>query len=152
MEAHATVMEHNYNDATLTPKHIVDAFQNAYRHVYGREAQVVHMFAEWYTVNGETVHRMTLFSEIARLNDHAKQQAMIAQKQQEQFIQQMWYAEQQAKAQYEQEQLAQQQFATQPVGLAPQPEVQRILPQRQIAKPNAERSMIQRLISRLRGA
>jgi hypothetical protein len=139
-------MEQNHGEATLTPKHIVDAFQSAYRKVYGREAQVVHMFAEWYTVNGETVHRMTLFSEISRLNQLAReQQAIIAQKQQEQFIQQMYYAEQQARAQYEQERLAQQQFATQP---AAKP----IQPQHPIAKPNAERSMIQRLISRLRGA
>jgi hypothetical protein len=142
----------NYDGATLTPKDIVDAFQRAYRQIYGREAQVVHMFAEWYTVNGETVHRMTLFSEIARLNDLVKQQAIIAQQQQEQFIQQMWYAEQQAQVQYEQEQLAQQQFATQPAGVAPQGEAQPVQPQRQFAKPNAERSMIQRLISRLRGA
>ena len=152
-EAHAAVMEQNYDGATLTPKHIVDAFKSAYRKVYGREAQVVHMFAEWYTVNGETVHRVTLFSETARLSDFAKQQqAMIAQKEQEQFIQQMWYAEQQAQAQYEQEQLAQQQFATQQAGLALQPEAQLVQPQRQPAKPNAERGMIQRLIARLRGA
>lgn len=68
-------MEQNYDGATLTPQHIVDAFQRAYRQVYGREAQVVHMFAEWYTVNGETVHRMTLFSEISRLNELAREQA-----------------------------------------------------------------------------
>src|SRR5260221_3751114 len=133
-------MEPNYDGATLTPKHIVDAFQRAYRQVYGREAQVVHMFAEWYTVNGETVHRMTLFSEIARLNDLAKQQAIIAKQQEEQFIQKMWYAEQQAQAQYEQEQLMQQQFATQQAGLAPQPEPQIVQPQRQLAQPNTERS------------
>lgn len=152
-EAHAAVMEQNYDGATLTPKHIVDAFQSAYRKVYGRDAQVVHMFAEWYTVNGETVHRVTLFRETARLNDLAKeQQAMIAQREQEQFIQQMYYAEQQAQAQYEQEQLMQQQFAMQQAGAAPQPEPQIAQPQRQPAKPIAERGMIQRLIARLRGA
>jgi hypothetical protein len=149
-------MESNYDGATLTPKDIVDAFQRAYRKIYGREAQVVHMFAEWYTVNGETVHRMTLFREISRLNDLVKQQAIIAQQQQEQFVQQMWYAEQQAQAQqaqYEQEQLAQQQqFAVQAAGVAPQPEPQPVQPQRQFAKPNADRGMLQRLIARLRGA
>jgi len=150
-------MEQNYDGATLTPKHIVDAFQSAYRKVYGRDAQVVHMFAEWYTVNGETVHRVTLFRETARLNDLAReQQAMIAQREQEQFIQQMWYAEQQAQAQqaqYEQEQLLlQQQFAAQSAGIVPQPEPQISQPQRQPAKPTAERGMIQRLIARLRGA
>ncbi len=68
-------MEQNYDGATLTPRHIIDGFQAAYRKVYGRDAQVVHMFAEWYTVNGETVHRMTLFSEVARLNQLARDQA-----------------------------------------------------------------------------
>jgi len=75
MEPHVPAMQENYDGATLTPKHIVDAFQRAYQKVYGREAQVVHMFAEWYTVNGETVHRMTLFSEISRLNELARVQA-----------------------------------------------------------------------------
>ena len=75
MEAHESTMQEYYDGATLTPKHIVDSFQRAYRRVYGREAQVVHMFAEWYTVNGETVHRMTLFSEISRLNELARVQA-----------------------------------------------------------------------------
>ena len=101
-------MEQNYDGATLTPKHIVDAFQSAYRKVYGRDAQVVHMFAEWYTVNSETVHRVTLFRETVRLNDLAREQmAMIAQREQEQFIQQMWYAEQQAQAQQAQGRLHQ---------------------------------------------
>ena len=149
LEAHVPAME-NYDGATLTPKAIVDAFQLAYCKIYGREAQVVHMFAEWYTVNGETVHRMTLFSEITRLNDLIKQQDIIAQQQQEQFNQQVWY-EQQVLAHYEQEQLAQQ-FATQAAGVAPQPEPQPVQPQRPFAKPNADRGMLQRLIARLRGA
>ena len=142
-------MEQSHDSATLTPKHIVDAFRHAYRDVYGRDAQVVHMFAEWYTVNGETVHRMTLFSEISRLRDLSRQQQAM---QQEQFIQQMWH-EQQAQAQLEQEQLAQQmQFATQPAGFVPQSDPQPVQPQRQPAKLNPERGMIQRLIARLRGA
>lgn len=150
VEVYVGVMDQNHGDPTLTPQHIVEAFQQAYRQVYGREAQVVHMFAEWYTVNGETVHRMTLFSETAHLRELAKQQAIIAQQQQEQFIQQMWYAEQQARAQQEQEQRAQQ-LATQAAGLAPEADVQPVQPQRQFAKPTTERSVIQRLIARLRG-
>ncbi|MEZ4671917.1 MAG: hypothetical protein R3E39_28770 [Anaerolineae bacterium] len=64
-----------YEDATtLTPHSIIDAFQRAYRQVYGRDAQVVHMFAEWYQVNGETVHRVTLFGEISRLRGLAQYQ------------------------------------------------------------------------------
>ena len=92
-----------YNDdaTTLTPRSIVDAFQRAYRQVYGRDAQVVHMFAEWYQVNGETVHRVTLFGEISRLR---------------------------GLAQYQQQQRQQKEKAT------------------------ADKSVIQRLIARLRGA
>jgi hypothetical protein len=67
-------MEQYHDATTLTPKSIVDAFQRAYHQVYGRDAQVVHMFAEWYQVNGETVHRLTLFGEISRLRGLAQHQ------------------------------------------------------------------------------
>jgi len=100
-------MQYDHDSTTLTPKYIVDSFQSAYTQVYGREAQVVHMFAEWYTVNGETVHRMALFSETSRLRELAR-------------VQQVQQAAQ---------------------------EVERPRP-----KPTADRSMVQRLIARLRGA
>lgn len=58
---------------TLTPKEIVEQFQRVYRQAYGHEPQVNHMFAEWYQINGETVHRMTMFSEIGRLRTIAQQ-------------------------------------------------------------------------------
>lgn len=74
-------MEHHYDATTLTPKSIVDTFQRAYRQVYGRDAQVVHMFAEWYQVNGETVHRVTLFGEISRLRGLAQYQQQQQQRQ-----------------------------------------------------------------------
>ncbi|MBL8117548.1 MAG: hypothetical protein J0L63_21055 [Anaerolineae bacterium] len=67
-------MQHQHDGATLTPQHIIDTFQRAYRRVYNRDAQVVHLFAEWYRVNGEIVHRVTLFGEITRLRELAKQQ------------------------------------------------------------------------------
>ncbi|MBI1281967.1 MAG: hypothetical protein GC179_27830 [Anaerolineaceae bacterium] len=95
-------MQYDHDSTTLTPQYIVDSFQSAYRQVYGRDAQVVHMFAEWYTVNGETVHRMTLFSETSRLRELVR----VQQSQQTQ---------------------------------RPQP------------RPAADRSMVQRLIARLRG-
>ena len=100
-------MQYDHDSTTLTPKHIVDSFQHAYHQIYGRDAQVVHMFAEWYTVNGETVHRMTLFSETSRLRELAR-------------VQQIQQAAQQ-----------------------PQPAPR---------KPTTDRSMVQRLIARLRGA
>lgn len=71
-----------YNDATtLTPRSITDAFKSAYRQVHGRDPQVVHMFAEWYQVNGETVHRVTLFGEISRLRGLAHYQQQQRQQQ-----------------------------------------------------------------------
>lgn len=143
------MMQYDHDVTTLTPRHIVDAFQRAYMQVYGREAQVVHMFAEWYTVNGETVHRMTLFSETVRLHDFAKQQQ---QRQQEQFIQQLLYEQEEAAIARQEMQFAHQQAAFvqhHPPFVEPEPEPQ---PQpRPAEKPKADRSMIQRLISRLRG-
>jgi hypothetical protein len=61
---------------TLTPQEILDHYQRAYRQVHGHEAQVIHMFAEWYQINGEMVHRLTLFGEISRLRGLAQQQRL----------------------------------------------------------------------------
>ncbi len=67
-------MLQDHDSATLTPKDIIENFKQVYRMVYHNEAHVVHMFAEWYQVNGETVHRLTLFQETVRLNGLIKQQ------------------------------------------------------------------------------
>lgn len=66
----------NQENTTLTPKLIIENFQRAYKQIHGQEPQVIHMFAEWYQVNGETVHRLTLFSEITRLRELAQRQRM----------------------------------------------------------------------------
>ena len=67
----------NSNEATtLSPQEIVEHFQRAYKQVHGREPQVMHMFAEWYQINGEMVHRLTLFGEISRLRALAQQQRL----------------------------------------------------------------------------
>lgn len=144
-------MQYDHDVTTLTPRHIVDAFQRAYYQVYGREAQVVHMFAEWYTVNGETVHRMTLFSETARLRDFAKQQQ---EQQQQQFIQQLLLEQEEAAVAQQEMQFAHQQAAVaQQHSYYTQPQQpQQSQPSRPAEKPKADRSMIQRLISRLRGS
>jgi hypothetical protein len=65
--------------ATLTPKLIVDSYRHAYRQVHERDPLIIHMFAEWYHVNGETVHRVALFHEITRLRGLAQQQQRQAQ-------------------------------------------------------------------------
>lgn len=62
---------------TLTPKEIVEQFQRVYRQAYGNDPQVTHMFAEWYQINGETVHRVTMFSEIGRLRTIAQQRVPL---------------------------------------------------------------------------
>lgn len=151
------MMQYDHDVTTLTPRHIVEAFQRAYSQVYGREAQVVHMFAEWYTVNGETVHRMTLFSETARLRDLAKQQQ---EQQQQQFIEQLLreqeeaaIAQQEMQFAHQQAAIAQQQayYHQQAVITQQQDYYQQPQP-RPAEKPKADRSMIQRLISRLRGS
>lgn len=63
-----------FDNATLTPKLIVDSYRHAYHQVHERDPLIIHMFAEWYHVNGETVHRVALFHEIARLRGLAQQQ------------------------------------------------------------------------------
>jgi hypothetical protein len=62
--------------ATLSPNQILEQYQRAYKQIHGCEPQVMHMFAEWYQVNGETVHRLTLFGEISRLRGLAQQQRL----------------------------------------------------------------------------
>lgn len=67
------------NNSTLTPKQIMDTYRRAYQQVHKREPHISHQFAEWYQVNGETVHRVTLFAEISRLRGIAQQQRMNAE-------------------------------------------------------------------------
>jgi hypothetical protein len=57
------------DDPTLPPRYVVDNYRRAYRSVHGREPAVRYMGNHWYFVNGETVHRLTLIDEIARLRD-----------------------------------------------------------------------------------
>ena len=63
-------------DLTLSPQIMVDSYQRAYKQVYGRTLQVRHQFGEWYYINGETVHRLTLLQEIARLRGIAQKQRL----------------------------------------------------------------------------
>ncbi len=67
-------MEYHHDDATLTAQSIIDDYRRAFKQVYGRDPLVMHVFAEWYQVNGETVHRVALFRETARLIDLYKHQ------------------------------------------------------------------------------
>ncbi|MCA9913962.1 MAG: hypothetical protein H6671_07350 [Anaerolineaceae bacterium] len=66
------------HDTTLSPQAIMESFYHAYRAVNKQEPRVTHMFAEWYQVNGETVHRLTLLNEISRLRGIANQQRLAS--------------------------------------------------------------------------
>jgi hypothetical protein len=68
------------NDVTLAPKHIIENYRRAYKQVHGKDPHITHVFAEWYQVNGETVHRVTLFGEITRLRGLAQRQRFPADK------------------------------------------------------------------------
>ncbi len=62
-------MTYTVSDATVKPKQVLDAYRRAYQMVHHREPHVVHLFDDWYQVNGETVHRLALFGEITRLRE-----------------------------------------------------------------------------------
>ncbi len=64
------------DDPTITPALVLDSYQRAYKHVHGRYPACRHQFGEWYYVNGETVHRRTLLTEITRLRSIAQKQRL----------------------------------------------------------------------------
>lgn len=59
------------DDPTLTPKIILDHYIGAYRKVNGKQPSVRYVGGPWYVVNGETVHRIMLLTEIQRLHQEA---------------------------------------------------------------------------------
>ena len=66
-----------YDDPTLPPRYVVDTYRRAYETVHGREPAVRYMGNHWYSVNGETVHRITLMEEINRLSHLSHKQKLI---------------------------------------------------------------------------
>jgi uncharacterized protein YdaU (DUF1376 family) len=67
-------MTYTVQDPTVQPAYIMDSYRRAFHLVHKREAHIAHMFDDWYQVNGETVHRLTLFREITRLRELAQKQ------------------------------------------------------------------------------
>ena len=65
------------DDPTLPPRYVVENFRRAYKVVNGRDAAVRYMGNHWYNVNGETVHRVTLMEEIARLRHMSQRQMLL---------------------------------------------------------------------------
>lgn len=65
------------DDPTLPPRYVVDTYRRVYQSAHGREPAVRYMGNHWYSVNGETVHRITLMEEIARLRDLSQKQHLV---------------------------------------------------------------------------
>ena len=61
-------------DVTLTPQIIAESYERIYLEVNGVPATIRHVGGQWYYVNGETVHRFTLITEISRLQEVAEHQ------------------------------------------------------------------------------
>lgn len=72
------MMTPDHQDTTLSPQSIMENYYHAYRAVHKQEPRITHMFAEWYQVNGETVHRLTLLNEISRLRGLSNQQRLAS--------------------------------------------------------------------------
>jgi replication initiation and membrane attachment protein DnaB len=91
MNVNTRLMTYSADDSgsTLTPKHIMETYRRAYKQVHGQEPHIAHQFAEWYQVNGETVHRVTLFGEISRLRGLAQQQRLTAENTDKSLIQRL---------------------------------------------------------------
>ncbi|HEX2906082.1 MAG TPA: hypothetical protein VHO69_04435 [Phototrophicaceae bacterium] len=70
-------MTYTVSDPTVKPKQVMETFRRAYQTVHHREPLITHMFDDWYSVNGETVHRLTLFGEITRLRELAQKNNLL---------------------------------------------------------------------------
>lgn len=57
----------SHNEVTLSPFDIAEAYRESFKTLYGKDVDVQYIYNKWYTVNGETVHRITLMQEITRL-------------------------------------------------------------------------------------
>jgi hypothetical protein len=54
-------------DPYLPPRYIIEDYRRAYRSANGHNPDIHYMGFHWFDVNGETVHRVTVIAEIARL-------------------------------------------------------------------------------------
>lgn len=65
------------DDPTLPPRYVVEIYRKAYESCYRCEPSVRYVGNHWYHVNGETVHRVTLMEEIARLRAANQKQHLL---------------------------------------------------------------------------
>lgn len=55
------------DEISIPPRYLIENYCRAYKQVHGREPHARYMGNHWYSINGETVHRMTLYNEIESL-------------------------------------------------------------------------------------
>ncbi|MDZ4763494.1 MAG: hypothetical protein SGI73_03010 [Chloroflexota bacterium] len=65
------------DDPTLPPRYIVETYRKAYESLYSCVPKIRYLGNHWYTVNDETVHRVTLMEEIARLRTANQKQDLM---------------------------------------------------------------------------
>ena len=65
------------DDPSLPPRYVVDNYRRVYETAHGRQPAVRYMGNHWYSVNGETVHRITLMEEINRLSMLSQKQRLV---------------------------------------------------------------------------
>jgi hypothetical protein len=65
------------DDPTLPPRYIVETYRKSYESLYQCAPNVRYLGNHWYMVNGETVHRVTLMEEIARLRTENQKQDLL---------------------------------------------------------------------------
>ncbi|MBE2269688.1 MAG: hypothetical protein IAE80_15735 [Anaerolinea sp.] len=64
------------DDTLLPPRYVVENYKKAYLVINGKEPSIRYVGNQWYSVNGETVHRVTLLEEIARLRELSNKQSL----------------------------------------------------------------------------
>jgi hypothetical protein len=64
------------DDVHLPPRYVVENYRKAYLVLNGCEPSVRYMGNQWYSVNGETVHRSTIMEEIQRLRSLAQTRSL----------------------------------------------------------------------------
>jgi hypothetical protein len=65
------------DDPHLPPRYVVEQFTRAYDSAYNCKPSIRYMGNHWYSVNGETVHRVTIMQEIAHLRDLSSRRQLI---------------------------------------------------------------------------
>ena len=57
---------------SIVPQNLIHNYEKMFRMAYGRDPHARHIGGQWYYVNGETVHRVALVAETARLQHLAQ--------------------------------------------------------------------------------